>query len=152
VDTQSELQQTIIDMVDDSRGILAIDESQPTVAKRFDPIGVESTESNREAYRSLLLSTPGLGEYVSGAILFEETLTQHDKKGQTLPKVAWSQKIVPGIKVDKGKGPLALSPGDLITYGLDGLADRLVQRTGCAFCQMARGVCYRQACAHATRY
>lgn len=127
MDTDSELQQTIIDMVDDTRGILAIDESLPTMAKRFAPIGVESTESHRESYRSLLLATPGLGDYISGVILFEETLTQHDDKGQALPNVAWSQKIVPGIKVDKGKGPLALSPGDLITQGLDGLADRLKQ-------------------------
>jgi len=128
--TRSDLQQTIIDMVDDTRGILAIDESMPTMAKRFSPIGVESTEANRRAYRSLLLATPGLGEFISGAILFEETLTQQDGTGQVLPDVAWSQRIVPGIKVDKGKGPLALSPGDLITYGLDGLAERLKQYKG----------------------
>lgn len=127
MDVQSELQQTIEDMVDNTRGILAIDESLPTIAKRFAPIGVESTATHRQDYRSLLLTTPGLGEYISGAIMFEETLTQHDDNDQTLPKTAWSQKIVPGIKVDKGKGPLALSPGDLITQGLDGLADRLKQ-------------------------
>ena len=125
MDTQSEMQQTIADMVDDKRGILAMDESLPTMSKRFAPINVESTEENRRAYRSILLSTPGLGEYISGAILFEETLTQNDEQGQSLPTVAWAQKIVPGIKVDKGKGPLALSPGDLITFGLDGLAERL---------------------------
>ena len=127
MDTQSELQQTIKDMVGDTRGILAIDESLPTMVKRFAPIGVECTETLREAYRSLLLTTPGLGDYISGVILFEETLTQNDGKGRALPDVAWSQKIVPGIKVDKGKGPLALSPGDLITHGLDGLAERLRQ-------------------------
>ena len=125
--TRSDLQQTIVDMVDDTRGILAMDESMPTMAKRFSPIGVESTEANRGAYRSLLLATPGLGEFISGAILFEETLTQQDDRGQVLPDVAWTQRIVPGIKVDKGKGPLARSPGDLITYGLDGLAERLKQ-------------------------
>jgi fructose-bisphosphate aldolase class I len=127
MDIRSELQQTIADMVDDTRGILAMDESMPTMAKRFAPIKVESTEANRAAYRSLLLATPELGKYISGVILFEETLVQKDSKGHVLPGVAWSQKIVPGIKVDKGKGPLALSPGDLITYGLDGLADRLKQ-------------------------
>jgi len=127
MDTRSELQQTIVDMVDDTRGILAMDESLPTMAKRFAPIKVESTEANRAAYRSLLLATPELGNYISGVILFEETLEQKDSKGQALPGVAWSQKIVPGIKVDKGKGPLALSPGDLISYGLDGLHDRLKQ-------------------------
>jgi len=125
MDAQTEMQQTIADMVDANRGILAMDESLPTMAKRFAPINVESTEENRRAYRSLLLSTPGLGVYICGAILFEETLTQTDARGRALPEVAWAQKIVPGIKVDKGKGPLALSPGDLITYGLDGLADRL---------------------------
>lgn len=125
MDTQTNMQQTIADMVDTTRGILAMDESLPTMAKRFAPIGVASTEENRRAFRSLLLSTPGLGEYICGAIMFEETLTQADEQGQSLPGVAWGQKIVPGVKVDKGKGPLALSPGDLITFGLDGLADRL---------------------------
>ena len=79
---QSELLQTIIDMVDDTRGILAMDESMPTMEKRFAPIGVESTEANRRAYRSLLLSTPGLGEYISGVILFEETLYQKSDDGR----------------------------------------------------------------------
>lgn len=120
-----ELERTIIDMVDEKRGILAMDESLPTMAKRFSPIGVESTADTREAYRSLLLTTPGLGDYISGVILFEETLGQKNPLGQPLPEVAWLQRIVPGIKVDKGKLPLALSPGDLITQGLDGLGERL---------------------------
>ncbi|WP_323847283.1 class I fructose-bisphosphate aldolase [Microbulbifer magnicolonia] len=120
-----ELQSTIDDMVDGRRGILAADESSGTIAKRFDAIGVESTEENRRFYRSTLLSTEGLGEFVSGVILFEETLGQVNEKGTPLPQVAAAQKIVPGIKVDKGKGPLAGSPGDMITYGLDGLAERL---------------------------
>ena len=120
-----EMQATIADMVDGRRGILAADESSGTIAKRFDSIGVESTEENRRFYRSLLLSTEGLGDYVSGVILFEETLAQSDDGGTLLPKLAASHKIVPGIKVDKGKGPLPGAPGDLITYGLDGLAERL---------------------------
>ena len=122
---QDELQQTIDDIVDDQRGILAADESLPTIKKRFDPIGVESTEETRRAYRSLLVSTPGIGEYLSGIIMFEETLGQKDDAGTPLPAAAWAQKIVPGVKVDKGKGPLPEAPGDLITFGLDGLADRL---------------------------
>ena len=122
---QDQLQATIDDMVQDGRGVLAADESTPTIAKRFQAIGVESTEENRRVYRSLLLTTPGLGEYISGVILFEETLTQSAEDNTLLPAVAWNQKIVPGIKVDKGKIPLALSPGDHITEGLDGLADRL---------------------------
>jgi len=119
------LQGTIDDLVQEGRGILAADESLPTIARRFKAIDVESTEEHRRAYRSLLLTTPGLGEYISGVILFEETLGQKSDDGTLLPAVAWRQKIVPGIKVDKGKIPLALSPGDLITQGLDGLADRL---------------------------
>ena len=120
-----ELEQTIADMVQPGRGILAADESAPTIQKRFKAIGVESTEEARRAYRSILLTTPGLGEYISGVILFEETLGQASSNGLPLPEAAWQQGIVPGIKVDKGKIPLALSPGDLITQGLDGLAERL---------------------------
>ena len=125
MNVQTELQQTIDDMVDDHRGILAADESAPTIKKRFAAIGVESTEENRRFYRSLLLDTPGLGEHISAVILFEETLGQKNDAGVPLPEAAWSQGIVPGIKVDKGKGPLSGAPGDLVTRGLDGLAERL---------------------------
>ena len=125
MNTSQRLQQTIDDMVDDRRGVLAADESAPTIKKRFAAINLESTEENRRVYRSLLLETPGLGEYISGVILFEETLTQKNAAGMTIPDVAWSQKIVPGIKVDKGTEALAGADGDLITKGLDGLADRL---------------------------
>jgi len=125
VDHQMTLQETIADMVDAHRGILAADESHPTMAKRFQPIGVESSEESRRFWRSLLVTTPGLGQYISGIILFEETLQQKTDDGVLIPETAWAQNIVPGIKVDKGKIPLALSPGDLITQGLDGLAERL---------------------------
>ena len=121
----SELETTIIDMVQKGRGILAVDESAPTIAKRFKAIDLESTEENRRVWRSALLTTAGLGEYISGTILFEETLAQKTDDDITIPEAAWAEKIVPGIKVDKGKIPLALSPGDLITQGLDGLAERL---------------------------
>ncbi|MEA1889069.1 MAG: class I fructose-bisphosphate aldolase [Pseudomonadota bacterium] len=121
----TDLESTINDMVQKGRGILAADESSPTIAKRFKAIDVESTEELRRAWRSLLVSTAGLGDYISGIILFEETLGQKTDEGKTIPEAAWAQKIVPGIKVDKGKVPLALSPGDLITLGLDGLAERL---------------------------
>ncbi len=120
-----ELQATIEDMVQKGRGVLAADESSPTIAKRFKAIDVESTEENRRAWRQLLVTAPGLGEYISGIILFEETLGQNTDEGISIPAAAWRQGIVPGIKVDKGKIPLALSPGDLITQGLDGLADRI---------------------------
>ena len=121
----AELESTIAAMVQKGRGILAADESAPTIAKRFAAISVESTQENRRIWRSLLVSTPGLGEYISGLILFEESLEQKSDSQTTIPEAAWAQKIVPGIKVDKGKIPLALSPGDLITQGLDGLAERL---------------------------
>lgn len=123
--TQTELQQTIDDMVDQTRGVLAADESAPTIKKRFDAINVESTEANRQTYRSMLLSTPELGKYISGVILFEETLGQESEDGKPLPELAWQQGIVPGIKVDKGTGALPGAAGDFITYGLDGLAERL---------------------------
>ncbi|VAW83503.1 Fructose-bisphosphate aldolase class I [hydrothermal vent metagenome] len=121
----TELENTIRDIVQEGRGILAADESSPTIAKRFSAIDVESTEETRRTWRSLLVTTEGLGKYISGIILFEETLGQKTDEGKTIPEAAWAQKIVPGIKVDKGKIPLALSPGDLITQGLDGLAERL---------------------------
>jgi fructose-bisphosphate aldolase class I len=121
----NELEATISDMVQKGRGILAADESAPTIAKRFAAINVESSEESRRFWRSTLLTTAGLGEYISGTILFEETLDQKTDDGKTIPEAAWAQNIVPGIKVDKGKIPLALSPGDEITQGLDGLAERL---------------------------
>ncbi len=122
-----ELQATIEQMVQSGKGILAADESSPTIAKRFAPIGVESTAENHRAYRTLLFTAPGIEDFISGVIEFEETLTQTADDGTPLPEVLAKRGIVPGIKVDKGKGPLALSPGDLITYGLDGLAERLQQ-------------------------
>jgi len=120
-----ELQATIEQMVQPGKGILAADESLPTITKRFAPIGVESTEENRRAYRALLFTAPGIEDYISGVIEFEETLGQTSDDGTPLSEVLAQRGIVPGIKVDKGKGPLALSPGDLISYGLDGLAERL---------------------------
>jgi fructose-bisphosphate aldolase, class I len=122
---QIELQSTIADLVVPGKGVLAADESHPTMAKRFKAINIESSEESRRAYRSLLLTTPGLGEFISGVILFEETLGQQTDNGLPLPKVAADQGIVPGIKVDKGTLPLANALGDLITQGLDGLAERL---------------------------
>ncbi|CAG1018067.1 fructose-bisphosphate aldolase, class I [Burkholderiaceae bacterium] len=120
-----QLQATVAALVRPGRGILAADESGPTIAKRFKAIGVESTEENRRAYRSLLLATPGLDAYISGIILYEETLAQRADDGTPLPEVAARHGIVPGIKVDAGKIPLALAPGDEITQGLDGLGKRL---------------------------
>jgi fructose-bisphosphate aldolase, class I len=122
---EDELQSTIENLVHRGKGILAADESEPTIAKRFKAVGVESTEANRRSYRSLLFTTPGAAEFISGVILFEETLGQTSEDGTPLPEVLSRQGIVPGIKVDKGKIPLAHAPGDEVTQGLDGLAERL---------------------------
>ena len=122
---EDELQATIAKMVQPDKGILAADESLPTIAKRFKAINVESTEENRRAYRSLLFTTPRAGEVISGVILFEETLGQAADDGTLLPEALARQGIVPGGKVDKGKIPLAHAPGDEVTQGLDGLAERL---------------------------
>jgi fructose-bisphosphate aldolase class I len=122
---QTELDATVQALVQKGKGILAADESSPTIAKRFKAIGVESTEENRRAYRQLLLATPGLGDFISGVILYEETLGQRSDDGTPFPQLAARQRIVPGIKVDAGKVALAHAPGDEVTQGLDGLAKRL---------------------------
>ena len=120
-----ELQNTIQTMVQADKGILAADESLPTITKRFSAIDVDATEENRRRYRSLLFTAPGIADHVSAVILFEQTLEQVADDGTLLPQVLAEQGIVPGVKVDKGKGPLAGGAGDMITYGLDGLAERL---------------------------
>jgi fructose-bisphosphate aldolase class I len=125
MNVEEELQATIANMVQPGKGILAADESLPTIAKRFKAINVESTAENRRAYRSLLFTTPGAGECISGVILFEETLAQRADDGTLLPEALARQGIVPGVKVDKGKVPLAHAPGDKVTQGLDGLSERL---------------------------
>lgn len=118
-------------------GILAMDESNATCGKRLDSIGVENTEDNRRAYRELLVTTPGLGEYISGAILFEETLYQGKKDGTSFVQCLNDQNIVPGIKVDKGLVPLVGSNGESWCQGLDGLAQRCAEyyKAGARFCK-----------------
>lgn len=122
---RDELDATIAKIVEPGKGIVAADESTPTITKRFKAVGIESTEETRRAYRSLLFTTPGAAEFVAGFILFEETLGQKANDGTSLPEVLKRQGILPGIKVDKGTTPLPNSPGDLITQGLDGLTERL---------------------------
>ena len=109
------------------KGILAADESSGTIKKRFDAINTESTEDRRRAYREMLFTTAGAGDYISGVILFDETIRQRASDGRPLPKILEEQGIIPGIKVDKGTTPLALAPGELVTDGLDGLRQRLVE-------------------------
>ena len=112
-------------LVADGKGILAADESQPTIKKRFDTIAVESTEENRRAYRNLLFTTPNAEKYISGVILFEETLRQKSLDGVAFPQLLSGKGILPGIKVDKGAKSLAGFSGEKITEGLDGLRERL---------------------------
>eukprot|EP01026_Neomeris_dumetosa_P068627 TRINITY_DN672_c0_g1_i2.p1 TRINITY_DN672_c0_g1~~TRINITY_DN672_c0_g1_i2.p1 ORF type:complete len:388 (+),score=59.97 TRINITY_DN672_c0_g1_i2:107-1270(+) len=109
------------------KGLLAMDESNATCGKRLDSIGVENSEANRQAYRTILVSTPGLGEYISGAILFEETLYQKTVDGTPFVDVLNSQGILPGIKVDKGLVPMVNSNGESWCQGLDGLAQRCAE-------------------------
>jgi fructose-bisphosphate aldolase, class I len=106
-------------------GILAADESLPTIAKRFAAISLESTGESRRAYRELLLTAPGLGEYIGGVILFEDTLREGTGDGRSFVAVLEQAGILPGVKVDRGTVPLAGFPGELVTEGLDGLRARL---------------------------
>jgi fructose-bisphosphate aldolase class I len=112
-------------LVAPGKGILAADESDGTIKKRFDSIDVESTEENRRAYRDMLFTTSGAAEYISGVILFDETIRQKSADGTPFPELLRSQGIIPGIKVDAGAKPLALAEDETITEGLDGLRRRL---------------------------
>ncbi|MEO7252053.1 MAG: class I fructose-bisphosphate aldolase [Arenimonas sp.] len=119
------LAETAQAMVAAGKGIIAIDESNATIKKRFDGFGIDCTEENRRAYREMLLTTPNLGKYISGAILYDETLRQKTRDGVPFTKIMMDNGILPGIKVDKGPQPLAGFPGEVVTEGLDGLRERL---------------------------
>jgi len=114
-------------LVAPGKGILAADESLPTIEKRLKSINVSSTEENRRTYREILFTTTGAGEFISGVILFDETIRQKTRDGRTFVKALEQQAIIPGIKVDKGTKPMANFPGEKITEGLDGLRERLVE-------------------------
>lgn len=114
-------------MVADGKGILAIDESSPTIKKRFDSIGAECTEENRRGYRELLIAGDGINEFISGMILFDETIRQSTADGTPFPQLLASRGIMPGIKVDGGAKDLAGHAGEKVTEGLDGLRDRLAE-------------------------
>lgn len=120
-----QLEKTARAMVAPGKGIIAIDESTNTIRKRFESVGIENTEANRRAYREMLLTTPNLAEYISGAILFDETLRQTTESGMPFAEVMRTAGIIPGIKVDRGAHPLAAFPGERVTEGLDGLRERL---------------------------
>ncbi len=124
---ENELAKTAAAMVAPGKGILAIDESSGTIKKRFDSIGLESTVENRRAYRDLLITATGLSQYISGMILYDETIRQTTKDGTPFPAVLKKNGILAGIKVDTGAKNLAGAPGELVTEGLDGLRERLAE-------------------------
>jgi fructose-bisphosphate aldolase, class I len=121
----ADLHETARALVAEGKGILAADESSGTIKKRFDSIGVESTEENRRFYRDMLFTTEGAEEFISGVILYDETIRQSSADGTPFPKLLESKGIIPGIKVDMGAKPLAGSPDETVTEGLDGLRERL---------------------------
>jgi fructose-bisphosphate aldolase, class I len=126
--------QSLIDtarsLVADDKGLLAMDESTSTCDKRFAKLGIPQNEEARRAYRELIVTTPGLAEYISGVILYDETIRQKAKDGTPLVKLIEAAGTIPGIKVDEGAKPLAFCPGETVTEGLDGLRDRLIEYHG----------------------
>jgi fructose-bisphosphate aldolase, class I len=122
-----DLEQTARALVAPGKGILAADESSGTIKKRFDSIGVESTEDTRRAYRDLLFTTEGAADHISGVILYDETIRQSGHDGTPFPKLLEAQRIIPGIKVDLGAKDLAHAPGEKVTEGLDGLRERFAE-------------------------
>ena len=124
------LQETARALVADGKGILAADESSGTIKKRFDSIQAESTEANRRDYRTLLFTAPGVGDHISGVILFDETIRQNAADGTPLVNILQDAGVIPGIKVDTGAKPLAGHPDETVTEGLDGLRERLEEYAG----------------------
>jgi fructose-bisphosphate aldolase class I len=123
----SDLHETARALVAEGKGILAADESSGTIKKRFDSISVESTEENRRAYRDLLFTTEGAEEFISGVILYDETIRQSSADGTPFPKLLEGKGMIPGIKVDMGAKALAGAPEETVTEGLDGLRERLAE-------------------------
>jgi fructose-bisphosphate aldolase class I len=121
------LNETARALVAEGKGILAADESTGTIKKRFDSIGVESTEESRRSYRQMLFTAPGAADHISGVILYDETIRQSTDEGTPFPELLASEGISPGIKVDTGAKPLAFSPTETVTEGLDGLRERLIE-------------------------
>src|SRR5919199_5683829 len=122
-----QLENTAKELVPEGKGILAADESFGTIEKRFNAVGIESSEESRRQYREMLFTTGGIGEYLSGVILFDETIRQESSDGTPLPQVLERQGVVPGIKVDRSTVDLPLASGEKYTQGLDGLGERLAE-------------------------
>lgn len=133
----NELNKIAKQMVASHKGILAADESTPTIGKRFAKINVENVEENRRAYRELLFTAPKMGEYISGVILYDETIRQRAGDGHTFVTVLEKQGVLPGIKVDEGTEAMAESPNEVVTKGLEGLSKRLPEyvNMGAKFCK-----------------
>lgn len=125
--SSNELKNTIEKLAQAGKGILAADESTPTITKRFQALNIESTEESRRAYREMLMSTPGFSQSIAGVILYEETLNQNTSKGIPFPKLLNETGVLAGIKVDKGLVHLANTQDEQVTQGLDGLAERLAE-------------------------
>jgi hypothetical protein len=137
-----ELKETAKKMVAGDKGLLAMDESNPTCNKRFARLGIPQTEEARRAWRELIVTTPGLGDSISGAILYDETIRQRKKDGILFVKVIIDAGIIPGIKVDTGAKDMAGHPGEKVTEGLDGLRDRLKEyfQMGARFAKSATSI------------
>ena len=124
------LQGVARELVSTGKGILAMDESHPTCKRRFDALGIDSNEDSRRSYRGMLVEAPAIGDYISGVILFDETIRQQTVSGVSFARYLESAGVIPGIKVDKGAKALAGHPGEKITEGLDGLRERLAEYRG----------------------
>jgi fructose-bisphosphate aldolase, class I len=126
----TQLESTARALVSSGRGILAADESDPTIGRRFSALGIENTAESRRVYRQMMFTTPGVAEFISGVILFDETIRQQADDGTPLGDLLAKRGMIPGIKVDKGTKALAGSGSELITEGLDGLRERLIEYRG----------------------
>jgi fructose-bisphosphate aldolase class I len=124
------LETVALALVAEGKGILAADETVPTLTKRFQTVGIQSTEQSRRTYRQMLFSCPDAAEFISGAIMYDETIRQKSSDGRPLAEVLNAQRILPGIKVDTGAKPLAGFPNETVTEGLDGLRERLSEYHG----------------------
>jgi fructose-bisphosphate aldolase class I len=127
---EHDLNATARAMVAPGKGILAADESTGTITKRFDKLGIESTEDSRREYREMLITSPGVSDYISGVIMYDETIRQSTSDGVPFPEALEKQGILPGIKVDTGAKALVGSPNEKVTEGLDGLRDRIEEYVG----------------------
>jgi fructose-bisphosphate aldolase class I len=128
--TSRGLESVVQTLVAEGKGILAADETIPTLTRRFDTLGIRSTEQSRCTYRKMLFTSPGAAEFISGVIMYDETIRQNSSSGAPLVAALTAQGILPGIKVDTGAKPLAGFPGETVTEGLDGLRDRLSEYRG----------------------